>query len=533
MTRPDHADVAEASAPAGAVKGSLASRLLGGSLAGMIGFGLSVLQAVLQVPLLLQVWPAETFAIWMGVQGLFGLLTSVDVGFHAFVGAEVNMLGTDRPVEVRRLLSSAMRMTTASAILQVAACAVAVGVGRGWAGLGTVPGYLAEVGMPLLVLSLYWLVAGTQNGLLCRLYLAHGETVKYQLFGAVQKACTFVAMIATAWCGGGVSEVSLAFAVAAGVTAMAAVLDITRRRSDVAPRWAAGSWATAWSTLQQSLGISLGMFLDQSANGGLTAFASAALPATRASQFSTVRSLTNAVSQAAGVVMFPAVPELGRDATPRRIGRAALLIDALMLACVTPLAIATTLTAAWIPELYRTWTRGVLAFDPGVFVALAAAVLVRQVGMPFQLFLIATNRVRSQFITTCLRACVLAVGVAALAASWGAAGLAAALAVAEVAVLAYASFAAARAFRRYDGVVGGYHSGLALLHVLTTTLVMFVTFRSNGSTAVPCTIGFLLHVGIVAAQVTGMPPVVRDRLSRWWFGRPATGLPEAHGGVGP
>lgn len=520
-------------AEAGFVKGSIGSRLLGGSLAGAIGFGLSVLQAVLQVPLLLQVWPAETFAVWVGVQGLFGLITSVDVGFHAYVGAEVNMLGVGRATEVRRLLSSAMRMTTASAAVQVAACAIAVVVGR--IGAGRSPGatYLAEVGVPLLALSLYWLLAGTQNGLLCRLYLAYGETVRYQLFGAAQKALTFLAVIATAWCGGGVAEVATAFAIAAAGTSLLNIVDLKVRRPAVDPQWSLGDWRGAWSALRQSLGISLSMFLDQTANGGLAAFVSATLPATKAAQFSTIRSLTNAVSQASGVVMFPAVPEMGRDATPARIGRAALLIDALMVVCVTPLAIAATLAASWVPDLYRTWTRGVLPFEPAVFIPLVAAVLVRQVGMPFQLFLIATNRVRSQFTANCLRAGILTVGVAVLAPSGGATGIVVALALAEAAVMGYAFAATVVDFKRYDGSLGGGQAGLALLHVITAVLVMFVTYRPGASAALPCTIGCLVHLGIIVIQARSVPSVVRERVAQWWAGRPRTCAPESPSGANP
>jgi O-antigen/teichoic acid export membrane protein len=524
-------DGAAVAMDAGFVKGSIGSRLIGGSAAGAVGFGLSVLQAVLQVPLLLQVWSAETFAVWMGVQGLFGLMTSVDVGFHAFVGAEVNMLGGARPVEVRRLLSSAMRMTTASAAIQVAACAIAVMIGG--TGLHPVSDYLAEVGVPLLALSLYWLAAGTQNGLLCRLYLAYGETVRYQLFGVAQKACTFLAVIATAWCGGGVAEVATAFAMAAAGTSVLNILDLKVRRPAVYPHWSLGDWRSAWSALRQSLGISLSMFLDQTANGGLAAFVSATLPATGAAQFSTVRSLTNAVTQASGIVMFPAVPELGRDATPSRIGRAALLIDALMVVCVTPLAMATTLVASWVPELYRTWTRGVLDFDASVFIALAAAVLVRQLGMPFQLFLIATNRVRSQFTATCLRAGILGAGVAVLAPTGGAAGIATGLLLAETVVSGYAFAATAADFKRYAGCLSGGHAGLALLHVITALLVMFATFRPGVSAALPCGIGCLVHLGIAAAQARGVPAFLRQRLADWWAGRAAVCVPDAPGRANP
>lgn len=514
--RSEDGRAAESSPPL--VKGSVATRLFGGSAAGSLGFAVTVLQAVLQVPLLLQVWPAETFAVWMGVQGLFGLITSVDVGFHAFVGAEANMVGVERPAEVQRLLSSAVRVTVVSAVLQALGCVLVALVGRTGAGLGPWAAYLREVGPPLVALALYWLLIGSLNGLLCRLFLAHGETVRYQLFGVVQRALVFLAVIAEAWGGGGVTEVAVAYAFASGVVSAFTVLDLCRRRGPLMPRWMDGSWGQAWTTLRRSLGISLSMFLEQTTNGGVAAFASAALPAATASQFSTMRSLTNAVSQASGVVMFPTVPEFGRDATPARIHRASLLIDALMLVCVTPMAVATTAAAPWVPGLYAVWTRAVLGFDPSMFVALSAAVLIRQLGLPYLLFLIATNRVHGQFAATCLRAVVLVVTAAAIGRSAGAGGIAIGLAASELAVLAFASAATAADFRRYDGRIGRRHAVLAALHVLTTVTVLLAASEPRFSKGFPWAFGLAAHAAILGAQVRAVPPAFRERVRTWWAG---------------
>ena len=429
------------------------------------------------------------------------------------------MIGVAKSDDVKRLLSSAMRFTTASAALQLAACVVVSVIGWRWTGAGQVPSYLKDVGPSLVALAADWLIAGTQNGLLCRLYLAYGETVRYQLFGVAQKALLFIATIATAWCGGGVLKVAIAYAFAAGAVAVCNVIDLKWRRAAVMPQWSIGCWSQAMAIFRRSLGISLSGFLDQMTTGGVAAYVSAAIPSATAAQFSTIRSLTNAISQASGVVMFPTVPELGRDATPSRIERAALLIDALMLVCVTPLAVAMTLAAPWVPWLYANWTRKVLAFDPVVFVALAAAVLVRQVGMPFQLFLIATNEVASQFKATCLRAFIVAAGVASLAAVGGAAGIAAALALAEAAVLGFAYLATTASFRQYDGSLGRLQAGFALAHVCTSVVVMFATYRFAISSYVVCAIGMAAHAVIAIAQLRTVPEVLREKLALRFGGK--------------
>ena len=160
-----------------------------------------------------------------------------------------------------------------------------------------------------------------------------------------------------------------------------------------------------------------------------------------------------------------------------------------------------------------------LAFDAAVFVALAAAVLIRQVGMPFQLFLIATNEVGSQFKATCLRAFFVAAGVASLAAVGGAAGIAAALALAEAGVLGFAYLATTASFRQYDGSLGRLQAGFALAHVCTSVVVMFATYRFTISSYFVCAIGMAAHAVIAIAQLRTVPEVLREKLALRFGGK--------------
>jgi hypothetical protein len=139
--------------------------------------------------------------------------------------------------------------------------------------------------------------------------------------------------------------------------------------------------------------------------------------------------------------------------------------------------------------------------------------------MPFTLFLSATNEVGSQFKATCLRAAVLAAGVACLAAVGGAAGIAAALALAEAVVLGFAYLATSFCFQQYNGCLGRLQAALALAHVCTSVVVMFTAYRFVESSSGAYAAGVAVHAVIAITQVRAVPEGLREKLAMLLGGR--------------
>jgi hypothetical protein len=435
------------------IHGTMLGRLVGGSAVSLFGFAVTVLQAILQVPLLLAVWPAETFAAWVTALAMHSLVVSCDVGFHNFVGVEIILTGLGRRDLVRGLFGDALRVWV---VLSAAQVVILTAV---WFGPRLLSGVdphtiqlLESARAPFAILVIQWIVVGSLLSLVCRVLLAGGQTIVFQWFGVVHRTLLFVATVAAAWAGAGAGGVALVYSLAGTVAAAFVIGYVVRRYPAIVPSRAHGSWRTAWSLFRRSTGLTVSSMLEQSSVGGLTTVVAGVFHDVQTAAFATMRSLANFVTQAAGVLLNPTVPEFGRSATPAAIHKAALIIDFVFIIGTTTLAVAISLAAPWAAVLYGAWTRHELPFDPLLFIGLVAAVLIRQVGVPFHYFLHGTNRVRPQFFATTIRTIVLYGSLPLLITRLGLVGVSVSMVVAEICTATYFIGVTRQAFQEYGKV---------------------------------------------------------------------------------
>lgn len=495
------------------VRGTMLGRLLGGSAVSLIGFVVTVLQAVVQVPLLLSVWSTEQFAVWITALSMHALLVSCDVGFHSFIGVEVILNGLHQRSAVRSLFASALRMWCVFSIIQAAfVCALWM---LPWALTQHAPDgarLIRSSVQPLAVLVIQWIVIGSPLSLVCRVLLAGGQTVAFQWFGIAHRSLLFIATIAGVWCGLDVLGVATGYAVVASISAAVAITYVLRQYPSIVPHWSDGSWWNGFRLVIRSTGLTLSSLLEQLSTGGLTTVVAGTFHGLEVAAFSTMRSLSNFVSQAASVVMHPAVPELARSADSRTIHRAGFMIEAAELLGVAFLAIAVSVSCPWLPALYSAWTRHELPFDSILFTGLVAAVLVRQIGMPLQCFLLATNRVHPQFISSVIRSAVLYGSMPVFIARLGLGGIGAAVATAEACCAFYLLIVTRRCFVECGGRLPQRGIELAAAHVLTAVLVLWGVLVVGGSAPLWLGAAVVAHSMILIAEIRRIPQELASRL---------------------
>lgn len=495
------------------IRGTMLSRLLGGSAVSLLGFCVTVLQAILQVPLLLEVWPAETFAAWVTATAMHSFLVSCDIGFHSFIGVELILSGLGGHARVRRLFAAALRVWVVLSLIQLAVLAV---VRWGPSTLAAFHPETARVfesaGKPLAVLIAQWVLVGSLHSLVCRVLLAGGQTVLFQWLGIIHRTLLFAATVAAAWLGLGATGVALAYSAAGSLSAVLTIWFVLSTYPMIVPRLSDGSWRAAWALFGRSTGLTFANMLEQSSVGGLTTAVAGAFHELQVAAFSTMRSLANFVSQAAGVVMNPAVPELGRSANPESIHKAALIIEgAFVVGCAT-LAAGVSLAAPWMADLYAAWTRHALPFEPLFFIGLVAAVLVRQVGMPLQYFLLATNRVRPQFIASAIRAAALYASLPVLIPWLGLVGVGTAMVVAEACCAGYLAVVTRRAFLECGGTLPPWGARLATAHVVVAVAALFGVMVVRHHAMVWLASALAAHVVILGLQIRQFPPDIVLRM---------------------
>ena len=67
---------------------------------------LSVALQLLSVPVCLRYWGNETYGLWLALFSLFNVLRTLDGGYSAYVGNELNLLYHRDPDALRKTLAS-------------------------------------------------------------------------------------------------------------------------------------------------------------------------------------------------------------------------------------------------------------------------------------------------------------------------------------------------------------------------------------------------------------------------------------------
>jgi O-antigen/teichoic acid export membrane protein len=497
----------------GPIRGTMMSRLVGGSAVSLLGFVVTVLQAILQVPLLLAVWPTEAFAAWVTALAMHALLVSPDTGLHNFIGVEANLIGLNRHAEVRRLYAAALRIWVVFSVLQLVIAAVVFGTPELASGIHAETAHMLRAAAgPFVILAVQWVAVGSMLGLLCRVLLAGGQTVLFQWLGVIHRSVLFVATVAAAYAGLRPLGVAWVYGVVASISGAVTIAYVLRHYPEVIPRWGDGSWRSGWQLFSRSTGLTAASVLEQSSVGGLMTVVAGVFRELEVAAFSTMRSLANFVTQAATVVMNPTAPEFGRSATPETIKNAGLMIDVAYIIGTSALAAVVSFASPWIPGLYASWTRHELPFDAMLCVGIIVAVLVRQVGGPLHHFLYGTNRVRAQFNAAAIRAAALYGSLPACIAAMGISGVGVAMAAGESCCVAYFAVVTAKVFRELGGAIPSRSSLLATAQVLVSLACLVAVLVMKGPAFVCVALAAAAHAVLLVLQLRRLPASLLSRL---------------------
>src|SRR5688572_18171403 len=85
-------------------------RAIKGTLFGLIQFGLTFVQSVLLVPLLLTQWGQEKYGMYLAIFAFLQLLKTIDFGHQTYVGNEFNKIYFQNRSDSVVILGSSMMM---------------------------------------------------------------------------------------------------------------------------------------------------------------------------------------------------------------------------------------------------------------------------------------------------------------------------------------------------------------------------------------------------------------------------------------
>jgi O-antigen/teichoic acid export membrane protein len=419
--------------PAASDASGLARRALHGSIAGAIAFVVNSISVLLFVPVLLQAWGSERYGLWLALQSLFGVLVTLDMGHHTFVGNELlRLYPTDRAA-ARALLAAGLLGALLLGALELGVLGVLLlGGALPWA-LGSPDHPLApEAPLAFTLLLLAWVAQGAAGGVWVRLYPAAGQYARSVWWGIAQRVLQTLVILAAVWLGAGILGAVLASTLAALGYAMCSFYDVRVRFAELYPFWRGARLGAALKNLGSSLVVTVCALLAQLSQHGVIFALSSRAGLASVAAFITTRTLANVFVQAAGIVTGPLLPEMVRLAAFAEHRKLAGLVRAIWFVTGAPVNLGLCLGNALFGPLYAAWTGGMMAFDAELFAWLGVAISLRCFGAPFAALIGGLNALRAQLWCALGQSLGLLAGVAVAVPWLGLRGAGLALAFSEL-----------------------------------------------------------------------------------------------------
>jgi len=380
---------------AGRKPAGIVARLLHGTGAGVVAYGLGIGSNLLLLPLYLRFWSVAVYGEWMALYAMVSYLANMDFGVTvAGVNAATMAYARADWPAFKRIQGTAWAASLAIAGFGIALIALpSLFLFRmQWLNLTAFTPREARLVFCCLAISLLSNIPGRQ---LITVYMAIGEFAKYQW---LYNAFTFASFAATAvvlTAGAGPVLVATVMAAMALFTIVLAAWLLRRRDSRLVPRVRAADWQTARALAAPTGQFGLSILATVLTLQAPVVLLSRVLGGPAVALFTTTRTVANVIRGTVGLLRAPLQPELAAVSATRsrdalgRLFRLAMSIDAMV-----ALSLFAVLWSGggW---LIRFWSRGRISADTTFLHLMLISVLVEG----FLLFLgsmgWATNRVKA------------------------------------------------------------------------------------------------------------------------------------------
>jgi O-antigen/teichoic acid export membrane protein len=375
----------------------LGGRARAGSIAGVFAFATNLISAVVLVPVLIHGWGAERYGLWLALQSLFGLVTTLDSGHQTFVGNELlRLYPTDR-ARARSMLASGLLGGGLLGGLELCVCAALVLTqALPWA-LGQADRPLpASIAVAFALSIVTWVAQGSAGGVWARLYPAAGQYARSVWWGIAYRALQTLVLALAVWLGADILAAVLATSLMTVAYVAFSWRDVRRRFAEFHPFWQGARRSLALANLARSLVITGCALAVQLQQHGILFMLSGKVGLSVLPAFTTTRTLANVFLQAAAIVTGPLLPEMVRLEALGEHRKLADTVRAIWFVTGAPVNLGLCLGLPLFEPLYRAWTGGAMPFDTSLFAWLALAISLRSLGAPLTTLIAGLNALRAQ-----------------------------------------------------------------------------------------------------------------------------------------
>jgi O-antigen/teichoic acid export membrane protein len=423
-----------------------ASRLISGSLASWALIAVTIVSQIALVPVYLKYWSVEEYGIWLAIQAIINVLSTVDVGYQNFLGYEFFKFAKEDRPQVSRYLWSGICISIGISVAQILLIITFLASGALPILLGESRSVNRELmyaaGVVLLVQSFTWLICTTIVGLVSRALAPFGYFPRTAWWRFVHAIVTALApLLAVVF---GADLLIAGFASAAGLIlySIPVYFDLFKILHKEKVFFTSPSFTLGYSNFVRSLGVSARSLLENTRQQGVRLFIAPLAGAGGLAAFSTMRTGANVALQGLNTILNPIMPDLMRFLHDRDQERSEAAFATIWIVVVAFIAPGIVILQIFVEPFYIIWTQGKIPFDPILFALLSMGVLVFAVIQPAMAVVIGNNLLKPQLSISALAAGIVIAGLFILIPRIGILGAGIALLLAEIAAaIAYTRYA--------------------------------------------------------------------------------------------
>jgi O-antigen/teichoic acid export membrane protein len=376
---------------------------------GVISFFVTMCQTIVAVPILLKYWGNDTYGLWLILMAGFSLLQTLDLGHQSYIGCKLNVQYHTNPQLSRCTLGSSLLIAYFLGMVEMVVCVLLIASNKISLLLSVSPQVISEnkLSFGLLILMVMWLVIGSASGIIVRVMIPGGMLYESLWFGIALRFAQFLSIIIVAVAGGNLLAACLSYSIIQTIITMLALVYITKKLPQFYPWWHMAQWREGFRGLQKSLVLTLISIGQQLTNNGLVIAISMLFTAAMIPAFTTLRTLTNTAGTVTSIFIMALAPDMIRYHAIRETDKLDSIFNTNWFISGICVNFGIILVLPVIEPIYKFWTKGLLAFNPTLFLLLTVAISLTNFGAGLTMYLQGINDLRSQTFMTMIRTGVL------------------------------------------------------------------------------------------------------------------------------
>lgn len=390
---------------------------------------------VVLVPVYLSYWDAETYGVWLAVQGIMATLSMLNLGHQNFLAFELLRLGvTDKPGFAKCLWSGVVIDLLIGMLLMVliiifvfsGTLSFLIGV------TGVNTSLVRSAGAALVLQGISWLVFSTAPGLIGRALAAFGYFPRIAWWGVISAISTALMPLIAVVMGGDLMVAAFVMLIGSAVVSIPVNIDLFGLLKKEKVSFVKPSMPLGYSNFRKSLPLLGKSLLENVRQQGVRLILSPLSGPVGLVAFSTIRTGANVVLQGLNTIVNPLVPDLMRFLHSRDQPRTEAAFATIWILVIAAMAPGVVILQAFVGPLYMEWTQNKVEFNPLLFAVLSFGVLIYGVVQPAMAVVIGNNLTKAQLGLTALAAIIVFAVLISLVPLIGIVGAGVALLLAEI-----------------------------------------------------------------------------------------------------